>query len=672
MKVFLFLASLAVLAVAAPASGDRPSAAGASGAVVFSSTRDGEPDIYAVNSDGTGLTQLTNDAGEDYSPIPSPDGQHILFYADDVPTVINADGTGRHALRDCSLEPGGWSPDSRHFVCSAYEEGLLILDTVDGTVKPLADSGSKPVWSPDGRNVAFVDENRLFIVPAAGGTRRRLGILRVGEFAAPAWSPDSQRVAYISPGNGLDVYTLWTIRADGSGGRRVAQRVGEDSPRWSPDGSRIAFLRWLPHEGKAVYTIRNDGTGVHRVTSDRTGEYASAPAWSADGRLVLYSRARFRGAEEADIYAVRPGGRGGRALTHPFPTGGTNSYPQWIVGLRLSGHEPSPRTIALPLGRRLTFPAPISGVVSDGHRAIPKFRGERGGSVPLLIWDPNTGRTVRGPGLCGESYGPGGPVLAGRRLAWICGEAGNTFYGSWLQTQRLGRRKPATVASAYGEMDGDGDSLGSLVGRGGTIAFTNYHEGAHEGRDAWLLLAHKGSKCPAASLYGGRSVCKRLTRADGGATVAVDAGRVLTIAPSGLVRLLSTQNRVLRGWSLDEGIVTARLRGRTLAVQHGTSVDTYDTTTGAKARTRALAADEGPTFLLDVQGDLAVYKTGGAIHLLRLSDGRDVAVRIPGAAPALDARLEPAGLFLSWNQMHGKRPGHLAFIPLRSLRPRLR
>jgi hypothetical protein len=221
-------------------------------------------------------------------------------------------------------------------------------------------------------------------------------------------------------------------------------------------------------------------------------------------------------------------------------------------------------------------------------------------------------------------------------------------------------------------MDGGGDWLGSLVGRGRTVAFTNYHEGAHEGRDAWLLLPHKGSKCPAASLYGGRSVCRRLTRAGGGATVAVDAGRVLTVAPSGLVRLLSTQNRVLRGWDLDEGIVAARLRGRTLAVQHGTSVDTYDTATGAKTRTRALAADEGPTFLLDVQGDLAVYKTGGAIHLLRLSDGRDVAVRIPGAAPALDARLEPAGLFVSWNQMYSRRPGRLGFVPLRSVTARLR
>jgi hypothetical protein len=542
---------------------------------------------------------------------------------------------------------------------------------VDGTATPLADSGRKPVWSPDGRNIAFVDENRLFIVPAAGGARRRLGIRRVGDFAAPAWSPDAQRVAYIAPGNGLDVYTLWTIRADGSGGRRVAQKVGEESPQWSPDGARIAFLRWHPHEGKAVYTVRNNGTAVHRVTSGRVGEYASDPAWSADGRLLLYSRGRFRGAEESDIYAGRAGGHGGRALTHPFPAGGTNSEPQWLVGPRLSGHEPSPRTIALPMARKLALKAPIIGVVSDGQRAIPKFRGERGGSVQLLIWDPRTGRTVRGPRLCGETSGPGGPVLAGRRLAWICGEAGNTFYGSWLQTQRLGRRKPITAASAYGEMDDGGDSLGSLVGRRGTIAFTNYHEGAHEGRDAWLLLARKGSKCPAASLYGGRSVCRRLTRAGGGATVAVDAGRVLTVAPSGLVRLLSTQNRVLRDWSLGEGIVTARLRGRTLAVQHGTSVGTYDTATGAKTRTRALATDEGPMFLLDVQRDLAVYKTGGAIHLLRLSDGRDVAVRIPGAAPALDARLEPAGLFVSWNQMHRKWPGRVAFVPLRSLKARL-
>ena len=97
-------------------------------------------------------------------------------------------------------------------------------------------------------------------------------------------------------------------------------------------------------------------------------------------------------------------------------------------------------------------------------------------------------------------------------------------------------------------------------------------------------------------------------------------------------------------------------------------MDIYDAKTGAKRQSRQLLTDGGPPpYLLDVQGDLVVYATGGAIHLLRLSDGRDKALRLPGAAHCIDAHLEPAGLFVSWNQMYAPRQGRIAFIPLRAI-----
>lgn len=106
-------------------------------------------------------------------------------------------------------------------------------------------------------------------------------------------------------------------------------------------------------------------------------------------------------------------------------------------------------------------------------------------------------------------------------------------------------------------------------------------------------------------------------------------------------------------------------------MQLGVSLDVFDAT-GEKKKTLPLAADEGLSpYLLDVQGDLAAYATGGAIHLLRLSTGRDAALAIPGAAPWLDARLEPSGLFVTWNQMYHRRQGRLAFVPLRIVRARL-
>jgi len=673
MKRLLLILSLAVAAGATSGAGVRSatpavehSAANPNGAVVFASNRDGDSDLYAVNVDGTGLTRLTNEPADESEPLPSPDGKHILFEGDEGPQVMEADGSGRRAIHDCSYSPEAWSSDSRHIVCSDYENGIIVVDTVDGTFTQLSDTGSVPSWSPDGTTVAYVDEYKLFVVPATGGARRRLGIRKLEEFAAPAWSPDSQRLAYVSADN-ENRDSLWTIRSDGSGGRRVAQKVSENTPSWSPDASRIAFMKELAHYATAVYVVGSDGSNSHEVSKSLAGEYVSDPAWSADGH-VLYARSRFRSSGESDIYAVLPTGRGGRALTHPFPTGGSNFSPRWMTGLQASGVEQPPVTMTVPLKRKIAFSTAVVWTATDGTRAVPRLAVDE--YPRLTIWNGATGRAQRGPVPCSGLDGPGWLALAGKRLAWTCSEHGNTYYAVGLRTGRVGDRRGKSVASASGDPNEGGDDIIGLVGHGGTIVFSNQHKDDQGPSDPWVVLTHKAKKCPAGDYYSSRAVCRPLG-VGRGVTTAVDAGRVVAVTPAGAVRLLSLGGRVLHTWALGTGVVTARLRGRLLAVQHGTTVDVYDATTGALRRSRELQTDGGPTpYLLGVQGDLAVYSTGGAIHLLRLSDGRDKALLIPGAAPWLDASLEPAGLFVSWNKMHDPRPGRLAFIPLKAIEAR--
>ena len=671
MRRALFTISVLVLAAATPGAGIRSTATAADspasstgGAVVFASNRDGDSDLYAVNTDGTGLTQLTNAPGDDYDPLPSPDGRQILFHGGETGLeVMAADGSGLRSLPDCTLSPGAWSSDSRHFVCSDYEDGVIVVDTVDGTYTQISDTGRVPSWSPDGSTIAYVDEYKLFVTPAAGGSRRRLGILKAEDFAAPAWSSDSQRLAYVSVQGG-DRFSLRTIRADGSGGRRLVRRVAEITPSWSPDGSRVAFVKYLAHYGTAVSTVRADGTGVHQVSANRGGESANDPSWSADG-LVLYDATRFRGSEDSDVYAVSPTGNGGRPLTHPFPTGGSNDAPQWMVGLDVSGGEQLPPTVALPFKHTISFARSIAWIATDGARAVPKLGADK--HPRLTIWNGATGRVQHGPSPCGDLYGPGFLALAGDRLAWTCSEAGNTYYAVQLMTGRVGDRRGKTVASVGGDPNGDGDDIMSLVGQGGTIVFSDRHKNERGPIDPWLLTKRKAAKCPRSDLYGSRKLCRLLGR-DRGVATAVDRGRVVTVTRDGVVRTLSLGGRVLRSWNLGAGVGTVLLRGRELAVQHGTTVDAYDAQTGAKQQSRELRTDGGPQpFLLGVQGDLVVYATGGAIHVLRLSNGQDKALVLPNAAPALDAHLEPTGLFVSWNRMHAKQPGRLGFIPLRVL-----
>jgi Tol biopolymer transport system component len=677
MKRLLLLVTVLAFAGAAPGTGVRSAAtaadraaSGAEGVVVFASNRDGDADLYAVNTDGTGITHLTNDPNDEYSPLPSPDGKHILFEGgDDGHQVMDVDGGGRRSLPDCSISPGAWSPDSRHLVCSEYEVGIIIVDTVDGSFKPLTDSGTTPVWSPDGTTIAFIDEHKVYAMPAAGGTRMRLGIRKANEFAAPTWSPDSQRIAYVSIVTESH-YALWTIRADGSNGRRVAQNVAEITPSWSPDGSHIAFIKYTPHYNTTVFAARTDGSGVHEISGNsRTGEYAGSPSWSGDGQLVLYNRGRFRGSDDSDVWAASPTGRGRRALTHPFPTGGSSGGPQWLPAPRVSGAEDLPPTVAVPFSRKLTVPQSVVWMATDGTRAVPKVSAEK--QPRLTVWDAATGHVQRGPIPCDSTYGPGYLAIARQRLAWTCSEAGNTYYSVGLLTARLGARRGHGVASVSGDEEG-GDNIVGLIGHGDTIVFSNHHGGEQGPSDPWLVLTHKAKQCPESDLgYDARAVCRPLGTGRG-VTTAVDRGRVVAVTTTGVVRIISRQGRVLRSWSLAAGVVAARLRGRTLAVQHAVTVDTYDVQSGAKRQSRELGTDGGPPpFLLGVQGDLVVYETGGAIHVMRLSNGRDKALRLPGAAPELDASFEPAGLFLSWNKMHDRRPGRLGFIPLRVLNARL-
>ena len=283
------------------------------------------------------------------------------------------------AFPDARSSPEAWSSDSRHVVCTRYEGGILILDTVDGTVTPLADAGSRPSWSPDGTTIAFLDEYKLYVIPAVGGTRQRLGVRKLAQFAAPAWSPDSQRLAYVSV-EANDRYSLWTIRADGSGGRRLAQKVWEDTPQLV-----AGRLSHRLHEGASptmplrLDTVRGDGSDLHQVSDTRGGEWIQHPAWSADG-LVLYERGRFRGSQESDIYAVPPTGRGGRALTHPFPAGGTNiargGSPAFIPPARRSFRRPwpfpsrgRPASTRRSHGWRRTAPGRCPGLATDGSSA---------------------------------------------------------------------------------------------------------------------------------------------------------------------------------------------------------------------------------------------------------------------------------------------------------------
>jgi Tol biopolymer transport system component len=666
MRGRLVLALVILVPVALAGGGTRaaPATALQSGRIVFWSSLGG---IYAVNPDGTGLTLLTRDARDD-SPRPSPDGRLIEYrrLGGDF-AVMNADGSGRRPVRGCKDHPW-WSPDSTRLVCETDSEGGLgIADVASGAVTPLTRAGKTPVWSPDGRSIAFVDDG-LWVVPAEGGKRQRLGTRRVDEFDGLTWSPDSGRIAYEGAAgrrghpNDLD---LFTIRRDGTGERRVATRVELGSPEWSPDGSWIAFGAPVRRDiGETVWLVRPDGSGLRRLVKSGD-EAASDASWSPDGSALVYEQQRYSETLDYDLFVISPRGGRGRAVTGPFPEGGSNQLPRWTPGPPLTtAPRQRPRTLPLRHARTLSS---AGAVAADGARGA--IADEPCG---IRVWEPLAHRSLRMRRLCRNSDNPPGIsqlVLAGRRLAWISSASSTEELVTELGTARIGARRPTFVTAEVSSSDTfrDGSEIHALQGAGSTIAFTSSrYDHKKEARSAWLLLTRRGRRCPATEYMKPKALCRRLP--GGGLTAAVDAGRVLAVAQGGAVRLLTPSGKVLRRWGLGAGIDEARLQGHTLAVQRGVSLALYDTRSGAKTATRPLAPNEGARpRLLDVQGNVAVYVTGGAVHVLRLSDGRDLALALPRAAPPFDAQLASSGLYVTWNQMHTRRYGRFTFVPLRAL-----
>lgn len=229
--------------------------------------------------------------------------------------------------------------------------GSIFTIGVDGkgerrvTRAPVGASDEQPDWSPDGSRIVFTREfvdkpSEIWSVRPDGSDLRQIdpgcppGIpsSQICEETNPAWSPDGKQIAFnnafgklkrIRGEEWIAVNAIAVMDADGSNRRQLTQRrrptSSEDhEPVWSPDGSRMAFMRWnstaAPQEGKAIFVVNADGSGVRQVTPWRI-DAGDHPDWSPDGRQILF-RAPWRKIFGSSIYAIRPDGTGLTQLTH--------------------------------------------------------------------------------------------------------------------------------------------------------------------------------------------------------------------------------------------------------------------------------------------------------------------------------------------------------------------
>lgn len=161
-------------------------------------------------------------------------------------------------------------------------EGNILIARDDGSHARAIAYGYAPSVSPDGRSVAYFQENpnggSLRIVSTRGGRSRMLlrssGPTGLGDGPPLAWSPDSRRLV-ASGGGGAAIIDLATGR------RTVLPDFDLAGASFSPDGSRIV-LGDSGLRSESLSVVRADGTGAR--TFVRSGSFAF---WGRPG--ILYS-----------------------------------------------------------------------------------------------------------------------------------------------------------------------------------------------------------------------------------------------------------------------------------------------------------------------------------------------------------------------------------------------
>ena len=258
-SVLAFAAIL--LALAAPTQAAFP---GANGKITFVRVIHNDQDIWSVNPDGSGLTQLTHDTTDSNSAAWSPDGLTIAFYSNRSPPgiyLMDADGSNERFLAPGS-DPT-WSPDGTKLAFEPFGGGIATMNS-DGTGQTVLTTTTDhrgPVWSPDGVEIAFYTFQpfRVWKMNADGSNVTQLtDANHVSGY--PSWSPDSTKLVFDSrPVNSPGTGDIWVMNRDGSDKMQLTRTTQlEATPAWSPDGEKIVY--WKTDGQQHFATMNTDGS----------------------------------------------------------------------------------------------------------------------------------------------------------------------------------------------------------------------------------------------------------------------------------------------------------------------------------------------------------------------------------------------------------------------------
>jgi tricorn protease len=279
-------------------------------AVYFRSDRDGELNLYSYDTKSKGIRRLTNH--QDFPVLhAAAGGGHIVYeqagflhlldpasgaakrltigVAADLPETRPRYVKGAKYIRSASLSPSGVR------VAFDFRGEIVTVPAEKGDVRNLTHTTAvherSPIWSPDGRSIAyFSDESGEYQlhIGSQDGKRdvRKFKPLGAGFYEFPAWSPDSQKIAYVD--NARTLY--WMDAKTG-----VSKKVGADElygpvktlfPTWSPDSKWIAYALNNRAYIRTIWVYSIDKDKAFPVTDGLSD--ASEPVFDRSGKYLFF------------------------------------------------------------------------------------------------------------------------------------------------------------------------------------------------------------------------------------------------------------------------------------------------------------------------------------------------------------------------------------------------
>ena len=133
------------------------------------------------------------------------------------------------------------------------------------------------------------------------------------------WSPNGRMLAVTILNDRkkpINASAIYLISANGKTVRRLTPRnLDAGNPDWAPNGKRIVFNSFYEGQSESeLYTIRPDGTGMHRIRKEKKNNYAFDPVWSPDGGRIAFVHASRK--TPPHIWSIGADGKNLRQETH--------------------------------------------------------------------------------------------------------------------------------------------------------------------------------------------------------------------------------------------------------------------------------------------------------------------------------------------------------------------